>query len=192
MSSSTAHGVRQVSGAQEFKELRPERPQLELKITLIRLDNLKEYPLLALLDCGVTGSTINQGYVEQHNIPTEKLAKPIPVYNADGTPNANGPIKECVHARMRINQHEEQIELAVSNLTGHDVFLGYEWLQHHNPTVNWTSQTLEFDRCPSSCVVVTSTPKIEYYRRVYSWLEDCVDNPHPDSLLLRAHENIST
>jgi hypothetical protein len=118
--------------------------QLDLKITLVRLDTLEEYSILALLDCGATGSTISQSFVSTHDIPTVALEKPIPVYNADGTSNSNGPITECVHMRMRIGNHEERIELAISHLKGHDVFLGFEWLQKHNPTVDWTKGSIEF------------------------------------------------
>ncbi len=40
----------------------------------------------ALIDSGCTGSAINQAYVEKHNLDTKKALIPIPVYNADGTP----------------------------------------------------------------------------------------------------------
>ncbi|KAF9254094.1 hypothetical protein L218DRAFT_810970, partial [Marasmius fiardii PR-910] len=31
------------------------------------------------------------------------------------------------------------------------IFLGYDWLERHNPSINWTKKTLKTDRCPWSC-----------------------------------------
>ncbi|RDX47132.1 hypothetical protein K466DRAFT_459448, partial [Polyporus arcularius HHB13444] len=31
------------------------------------------------------------------------------------------------------------------------LFLGHEWIQHHNPIIDWQKKTLEFERCPHSC-----------------------------------------
>ncbi|KAI0363021.1 hypothetical protein BV20DRAFT_912295, partial [Pilatotrama ljubarskyi] len=32
-----------------------------------------------------------------------------------------------------------------------DLFLGHEWIKHHNPSIDWQKKTIEFNRCPSSC-----------------------------------------
>ena len=40
----------------------------------------------------------------------------MPVYNADGTLNANGSIEGYTQLRMFVEDHSEQIELAVTNL----------------------------------------------------------------------------
>jgi hypothetical protein len=34
----------------------------------------------------------------------------------------------------------------------HDqVILGYSWLRHHNPNIDWNTGNLLFNRCPSQC-----------------------------------------
>jgi len=48
---------------------------------------------------------------------------------------------------MEIRDHVEQISFAVTDLGKADVFLGYEWLQHHNPSINWKTSQLVLDRC---------------------------------------------
>ena len=75
----------------------------------------------------------------------------MPVYNADGTLNADGSIEGFIKVRMVIGDHAEQIELAVTNLGMTDVFLGLDWLCFHNPTINWTMSEMTFDWCPSKC-----------------------------------------
>ena len=75
---------------------------MELPVIVSRLDTLECFPIKALLDCGCTASSISQSFVDKHQILTHRLAKAIPVYNADGTMNAQGNITEYVVLRMRI------------------------------------------------------------------------------------------
>ena len=56
-----------------------------------------------------------------------------------------------VQVRIQIDDHCEIMDLGVSKLGNSDLFLGHDWLQYHNPEVNWTDQILTFSRCPSTC-----------------------------------------
>ena len=115
------------------------------------LETGQQYETNALLDSGATGSCINKKFVKQNNILVQRLPIKMPVYNADGTLNADGSIEGFIKVRMVIGDHAEQIELAVTNLGTTDVFLGLDWLRFHNPTINWTTSEMTFDRCPSKC-----------------------------------------
>jgi len=48
---------------------------------------------------------------------------------------------------IKINSHKEQLEAAVMDLDGTDIFLGHDWLVKHNPEVNWKNGTIKFTRC---------------------------------------------
>lgn len=37
----------------------------------------------------------------------------------------------------------------------HDVFLGYDWLEYHNPLLDFRAKSLAFTRCPPSCNMPT-------------------------------------
>lgn len=110
-----------------------------------------EVNAMALLDSGCTGSCINTSFVQKHGIPTRCTARPIPVRNADGTLNSGGPIIEYVTLHLVIQDHEEDMDLAVSNLGHTDLFIGHEWLKRHNPHIDWKQGSIKFDRCPKSC-----------------------------------------
>lgn len=97
----------------------------------------RRIPVDALLDSGCTGSCIDEDFVRRNDISTRKTALPIPVYNADGSANANGRITEFVDISMTIGDHEEKIALAVARLGTALLFIGHEWLQFHNPSVDW-------------------------------------------------------
>src|SRR5205823_12136953 len=49
---------------------------------------------------------------------------------------------------MIIQKHVELISFGVTQLGKDEVFLGYDWLNSHNPTIDWKKQTLEFSQCP--------------------------------------------
>lgn len=68
----------------------------------------------ALVDSGCMSSAINRSFVEKHNIPTHATAAPIPVYNADGSPNQGGSITKYAEIRLTIGDHAERIDLAVT------------------------------------------------------------------------------
>src|ERR1700677_3587155 len=81
--------------------------QMDIQVTLARLDTLQDTTVKALLDCGCTSSTICQNFMTRNQIPTQSLQWNIPVYNANGSANRQGPITEYVTMRMRIVTHEE-------------------------------------------------------------------------------------
>ena len=85
--------------------------------------------------------------VERLKLPTKKLPRPINVYNADGQPNAGGPITECVMAELLVGKHREKIVLAVTDLGDGEVFLGHDWLAEHDPIIKWSEGTISFDNC---------------------------------------------
>ncbi|KAF8697560.1 hypothetical protein AX14_001336 [Amanita brunnescens Koide BX004] len=125
--------------------------QMDLKGSIQRTDTGEQISIKALLDSGCTGLCIDETFVDKHRIEMRELPKPIPVYNADGTPNANGMVTRMAQLRLTIRSHSELMDFAVSTLDKNDVFLGHDWLQLHNPEIDWNQKTLTFTRCPSTC-----------------------------------------
>ena len=70
--------------------------QLTVPLVLHSLSTHEAYPAKALIDSGCTGSVISQQFVDQHQMITRKLEKPILVRNADGTPNEAGSLTHFV------------------------------------------------------------------------------------------------
>ena len=52
---------------------------------------------------------------------------------------------------MKIKNHKETLEFAITNLSKQDIFLGHDWLSHHNPDIDWTNGEINFVRCPGTC-----------------------------------------
>ncbi len=47
--------------------------------------------------------------------------------------------------------HREYAEFLVTNTGDHDMLLGTDWLKAHNPSVDWATNTVTLNRCPTSC-----------------------------------------
>lgn len=115
------------------------------------LDDQRTFSMKALIDSGCTGSSIDAGFVKAKGMNTRKLACPIPVYNADGTLNAAGAITDYVVLQVKIDNHIEHLIFGVTDLGKGEMFIGHEWLRHHNPSIDWVKGTLNFNRCPKTC-----------------------------------------
>jgi hypothetical protein len=111
----------------------------------------------ALIDCSATGCFIDIEWVKLNNISTRPLTNPIPVYNVDGTANDAGAITDIADVILRYEHHSEHTELAVTCLGKQSLILGYNWLQNHNPEINWQTKNVKMSHCPLQC----STCRVE-------------------------------
>ena len=64
-----------------------------------------------------------------------------------------------VELTLQVENHEERIRLPILTLKSANVFLGYSWLKHHNPSIDWLTGDVLFDRCPDSCDRPVATAK---------------------------------
>ena len=125
--------------------------QMDVSGVIITMDTLSRHSIKALIDSGCTGSCINEDFVKRHHLNTTRLPKSIPVFNADGSSNVAGRLTHTVQLQVIIGDHKEIMEFGVSNLGTSNIFLGHDWLKHHNPEIDWKGKMIQFNRCPGSC-----------------------------------------
>jgi len=89
--------------------------------------------------------------LRKKKINTQKYESSITYYNAESTQNKTGTITNFVEIKLNIRNHSEQIHLAVTELEKANLFLGYNWLQKHNPIINWSKPMLLLARCYVCC-----------------------------------------
>jgi len=102
--------------------------QLNIWVKLSITDTYRMFYKWALVDSGSSSSCISQRFVKENLINTRLLPFPITYYNADGSTNKDGSVMEIMEINMTIGDHQELIQLSVTNLGSHDLFLGYNWL----------------------------------------------------------------
>ena len=135
-------------------------------MTLVGKKSGWEISAHALLDSGAEGIIINHDYAKSHKLTLRTLVEPIPVQNIDGTPNKKGTVQyttiQTIQIKSLTNEyHEETSELYITSLGDHDIIFGTNWLQAHNPEVDWAKPQLAFTHCPTTCALSISPLVIE-------------------------------
>ncbi|SJL01310.1 uncharacterized protein ARMOST_04630 [Armillaria ostoyae] len=120
---------------------------LQIPVQIKTLENSVTLSAKALLDSGCTGSSIHRDFVEAHGIPIKKTGSSIPVYNADGSRNKAGEITAYAELQLKIGDHSERIDLAITDLGSKEIFLEHDWLVYHNPVINWATGKITFACC---------------------------------------------
>ena len=67
--------------------------------------------------------------VKDKRIQTKPINFLFKVFNADET--KDGKVTKVALLEIEINSHKEQLEAAVTDLNGTDMFLGHDWLVKH-------------------------------------------------------------
>ena len=135
--------------------------EIDLEMTITTLDTEERFDVKALLDSRCMSSAISKRFVKEHQINTIKLPRAIMATNADGTINAGGKITDMVRLKIKIQDHEEMMELTVADIGKKDIFIGHDWLQHHNPEIDWQDKKIKFSRCPGACYQISEVDELE-------------------------------
>jgi hypothetical protein len=133
----------------------------------------------ALIDCGATGCFINIEWAKLNNVPMCPLSKSILVYNVDGTANNAGTITDIADIILCYENHSERTQLAVTRLEKQSLILGYNWMQNHNPEINWQTKDVKMSRCPLQC----STCRVEDKCKVKLIYNTCIAKGNPKRML---------
>ena len=117
----------------------------------VKTKNSKNLKVKALVDFGCTYTRIDKQLVKDKRIQMKPLNFSFKVFNADGMKNRK--VTRVVPLKIEVNSHKEQLEAAVMDLNGMDIFLEHDWLVKHNPEANWKNRTIKFMRCPECCTM---------------------------------------
>ena len=115
----------------------------------VKTKNRKQLKFKALINSGCTHTGINEQLVKDKWIQTKPINFLFEVFNADRI--KNGEVTRVRPLEVKINRHKEQLEAAVTDLNGTNMFLGHNWLVKHNPEVNWKDGKIWFTRCLEFC-----------------------------------------
>jgi len=117
----------------------------------VKIKNGKKLKVKALVNSRCIHTGIDEQLVKDKRIQMKLINFSFEVFNTDGTKNEE--MTRVISLEIEINSHKEQLEAAVMDLDGTDMFLGHDWLVKHNPEVNWKNGTIRFTRCPGQCTM---------------------------------------
>ena len=105
-----------------------------------------------MVDSGASTTFISRRFVQDNHVATQRLDRPIPLFNIDGTLNRDGTISEVAILGLQIGDHVEKVIFMVTDIGSEDVIVGLDWLRKHNPEVHWDQGTLRLLCCPETCL----------------------------------------
>ena len=96
----------------------------------VKTENGKKLKVKALVDSGCTHTEIDEQLVKDKKIKMKPINFSFEVFNTNGM--KNGEVTKIAPLEIEINGHKEQLEVAIMDLDGTDMFLGHDWLVKHN------------------------------------------------------------
>lgn len=130
--------------------------QLPITITL----GQDHHNLLTLVDSGAAGNFMDASLASRLRLPLVNLKSPLSVTALDGRPLGKGTVTHLTSpVHMSINDsHDENIQFNLVSSPEFTVVLGFPWLTHHSPHINWsTGKIVEWGPgCASSCLLTRS------------------------------------
>ena len=99
-----------------------------------------------MIDSGATTSCISDSFASRHSLPRRLKDVPVPIMVVDDRPIASGLITQDVITNISIGSHSETWALAVVAVS-YPIILGLDWLQHHNPNIDWHESYLTLNCC---------------------------------------------
>jgi predicted aspartyl protease len=93
----------------------------------------------ALLDSGATENFIDETTWQRLGIGRKELGRPITVTNVDGTENKKGKITHYCWLRIQKGANDKLQRFFITDLGQDRIILGYPFLYHFNPPVDWTA-----------------------------------------------------
>lgn len=119
-------------------------PELSMhpRVKVMLIAGGKKIAIEALVDSGATCSTIHPKVTRREQLPLHRLDRPRVVRNADGTDNRAGRITHELDAMLHDGLQEAQQTFAVVDTGNDDVILGIDYLQKHNPEIDWKQHVM--------------------------------------------------
>ena len=96
----------------------------------------------AVIDSGATSNYIHKQFVEKHKLQTEKLPRPQPLYNVDGSQNNIAMMTEHITLQVDMDGMTTDIDFKVADLYNNDAIIGLPWLRDVGPTIDWKEKTI--------------------------------------------------
>jgi hypothetical protein len=101
-----------------------------------------------LLDSGAMGhGYIDEAFARQNGIILKDIADFISLQTVDGMPCGNGIVTHVAPIKLRIHEHEEELDLLVIKSPRSPIILGIDWFRDHNPRLDWSCDSITFDSC---------------------------------------------
>lgn len=106
-----------------------------------------------MIDSGATSLFVDSDFLLKNNLKPRKKKYPESLTVVDGRESAGGAITHEIKLELLLGDHYEGAIFQVTKLSDYSIILGKAWLDRHNPSINWPSNSVSFSSnfCLSNC-----------------------------------------
>jgi len=114
-----------------------------------------------MIDWGASSQFIDLDFALSLNLPLDLKRKPEDLVLADGVHSKVGQITHTCSLRLTIDQHMEDLTFHITKLAGWNMIVSKLWLRRHNPTIDWSKNSITFssphyhENCLPVCPKIT-------------------------------------
>ena len=119
-----------------------------------------------MVDTGSDVPLMNENFLWKHKVPRIHRAKPITILAGDEHVMEGAGKTHTPPIIMRIKKHQEEIEWEVGKMDEHiDGYLPIEWLNRHNPDVDWANGRLRWrsEFCKGHCLPINMKTAVDQF-----------------------------
>jgi len=120
----------------------------ELRVPVTFVTTKGTLTISALVDSGATVNTIAPLLARRLGLEVQQYTLPKPMVNTDGTWSQNGVAWEYTKLSVTTDNHYTEMEFTLMD-TAVDLLLGFPWLSHFEPQINWKAATLDSKYWPT-------------------------------------------
>ena len=124
----------------------------------------QQHPLQALVDSGAAGNFMDLTLANKLHLPIISLDHSLSVTALDGRPLGKGTVTHITAPVVLtvLENHNEKIQFYLIHSPEFPVVLGFPWLSHHSPIINWSSGTVvEWGpNCKLTCLLSRAMPPV--------------------------------
>lgn len=108
----------------------------------------------AMVDSGATSLFIDFDFLKKNNLKPQRKKYPEILRVVDGRESSGGAISHEIELDLLLGEHFERTVFQVTKLSDYPIILGKAWLDRHNPSIHWSSNSISFlsKFCSSSCL----------------------------------------
>ena len=116
--------------------------QLVVVVNVTHLGNNQTTECYALVNSGCGRTCIDEDFMKVQGWRSYWMKTPLTLIYADGSTNSRSPACFVCPMKIEVNSKFAILDMLVTNLHKHQMYLGYDWLSKVNPTIDWCSERL--------------------------------------------------
>jgi len=120
----------------------------ELRVPVTFVTTKGMLTISALVDSGATVNAMAPLLARRLGLEVQQYALPKLMVNADRTWSQNGAAREYTKLSVTANNHYTEMEFTLID-SAVDLLLGFPWLAHFEPQINWKAATLDSKYWPT-------------------------------------------